>query len=149
MNDGVMIGYCGVCCNHCGMQCRIPEKANELKRFIDAYRYGEWISTITREFDYNNLMKGLEWFAQSGCPGCPEGGGMPRCDVRGCCLKKKLKNCYFCEEFSKCKKLNYQKATYQIETHYDRIKQIGYENWLKEQETKIRETFDNIEYLER
>lgn len=149
MSDGVVIGYCGVCCNHCGMQTRIPEMAKKLKRFIDAYGYGEWIYNITQEFDFNNLMKGLDWFTKSGCPGCLKGGGMPHCDVRVCCLKKKLKNCYFCEEFSSCEKLSYQKETYQIEKHYEKIKQTGYENWLKEQENKIRENFDNIEYLER
>jgi len=64
-------------------------------------------------------------------------------------VKKKLQNCYFCQEFSRCKKLNYQKETYQVEKHFETIKQKGYENWLTEQEKKTRENFDNIEYLEK
>jgi len=143
------MGYCGVCCNHCGMHKRIPEMAVELKRFIDAYGYGEWIHNITQDFDFNNLIKGLNWFTKSGCPDCLKGGGMPKCNVRVCCRKKKLENCYFCEEFLKCQKLNYQKETYHIEKHYERIKQIGYEKWLREQEKKIKENFDNIEYLSK
>jgi hypothetical protein len=122
--------------------------ARKLKRFIDAYGYGVWIHNITQEFDFSNLMKGLDWFTQSSCPNCLKGGGMPQCEVRTCCSKKKLKNCYFCEEFSRCEKLDYQKGTYQIEGHYERINQIGYEHWLKEQESRIKENFDNIEYLE-
>jgi len=149
LSAGLVIGYCGVCCNHCGMQARIPEMAVELKRFIEAYGYGEWIQTITRDFDFNNLMKGLNWFANSSCPSCLKGGGMPRCEVKVCCLQKKLKNCYFCEEFSRCAKLSYQKETYRVEKHYGRIRQIGYESWLGEQEEKIKENFDNIEYLEK
>lgn len=145
----IVIGYCGVCCNHCGMQQHIPEMAAKLERFIDAYGYGEWIYNITQDFDFNNLIEGLNWFTKSGCPDCLKGGGMPKCDVRVCCRTKKFENCYFCEEFSECQKLNYQKETYQIENHYDRIKQIGYENWLKEQEKKIKENFDNIEYLSK
>jgi len=131
------------------MHIRIPRMAMELKRFIEAYGYGEWIHFITRDFDFQQFMKGLNWFTNSSCPSCLKGGGMPRCDVRVCCLKKKLKNCYFCEEFSKCEKLNYQKETYHIEKHYERMKQIGYENWLREQERKIEENFDNIEYLDK
>lgn len=149
MSDDIVIGYCGVCCNHCGMQTRIPAMARKLKRFIDAYGYGVWIHNITQEFDFNNMMKALDWFTQSNCPNCLKGGGMPHCEVRICCSKKKLKNCYFCEQFSRCEKLSYQKGTYQIEGHYERTKQIGYEHWLKEQESRIKEDFDNIEYLER
>jgi len=149
LNMEVVIGYCGVCCDHCGMKRRIPEMAAKLKRFIEAYGYGEWICNITKDFDFNDLMRGLDWFADSGCIGCHEGGGMPRCEVRTCCLKRGLRNCYFCGEFPECEKLNYQKETYRIREHYERIKQVGYENWMREQEEKTKEDFDNIEYLEK
>lgn len=129
------------------MRRRIPEMAMELSRFIEAYGYGEWIRNVTREFDYTDFMKGLNWFADSGCRGCLEGGGLPRCDVRACCLERGLENCYFCEEFSECEKLGYQKETYQVEEHFEKIGQIGYESWLMEQGKKIEENFDNIEYL--
>ncbi|MEM2598916.1 MAG: DUF3795 domain-containing protein [Thermoproteota archaeon] len=66
-------------------------------------------------------MKGLDWFANSGCPGCLKGGGMPRCEVRACCLQRGLKNCYFCGEFSGCEKLGYQKET---EENYDNIQYL-------------------------
>jgi len=131
------------------MLTRIPEMASELERFIDAYGYGEWIANVTKDFDFKNFMKGLSWFINSSCPGCPEGGGMPRCDVRACCLKKKIENCYSCEDFSMCEKLSYQKGKYQIGEHYERINQVGYESWLREQEKKIDEKFDNIEYLRK
>jgi Fe-S cluster biosynthesis and repair protein YggX len=74
---------------------------------------------------------------------------MPHCEVRTCCLTKKLQNCYFCPDFSKCEKLNYQKETYDVGKHLQRIKHAGYENWLKEQRKKINESFDNIQYLEK
>jgi len=93
-------------------------------------------------------MKGLAWFASSGCAGCLQGGGMPNCEVRNCCREKSLKNCYFCKDFVKCEKLGYQKETYEIDENYRRIKKIGYENWLKEQEEKMRQDFDNIHFLE-
>jgi hypothetical protein len=149
LSEEVIVGYCGVCCNHCGMHSRIPKMAMEFKRFIDAYRYREWISNITQDFDFQQLMKGLNWFTNSSCPGCLKGGGMPRCDVRTCCLQRKFENCYFCAEVSRCEKLSYQKETYHVEKHYERIKQIGYENWAREQQKKIEENFDNIEYLEK
>lgn len=122
--------------------------ANELKRFIKAYRYEDWIEHVTDDFEYRNFMKGLEWFSNSKCKGCLEGGGMPACEVRNCCEQKGLKNCYFCNEFSKCERLAYQKQTYRIGESYRRTKQVGYENWLKGQEKKTRRDFDNIYFLE-
>ena len=147
MSTRVIVGYCGVCCNHCGMHMRIPGMASDLRRFIEAYGYGEWIGKVTQDFDFDNFLKGLKWFANSSCPGCLEGGGMSSCDVRACCLERRLSNCYFCEEFSRCERLRYQKETYRIEEHYARINQVGYEKWLREQEKNIEEKFDNIEYL--
>jgi len=74
LNMEVVIGYCGVCCDHCGMRKRIPEMAAKLKRFIEAYSYGEWVGNFTKDFDFNDLMRGLDWFADPGCMGCHEGG---------------------------------------------------------------------------
>jgi len=149
LDKNVSVSYCGVCCGFCGVQVRIPKMAEELKRFVEAYGYGEWIGHITQDFNFENFVKGLEWFANSGCPSCLQGGGMPNCEVRNCCTARGLKNCYFCEDFLKCEKLGYQKETYKIDENYRRIKEIGYENWLKEQEEKLRQSFDNIHFLER
>jgi hypothetical protein len=122
--------------------------AKELKRFIHAYKYGEWIGYITQDFTFENFMKGLNWFANSGCSGCIQGDGMPTCEIRGCCKEKAFNNCYFCSDFLKCKKLDYQRETYKINENYERIKQVGYENWLKEQKKKFEANFDNIWFLE-
>ena len=149
MGKDVIISYCGVCCNHCGMQTRISTMAEELKRFIHAYKYGEWIGYVTQDFEFENLMKGLNWFANSSCSGCLQGGGMPTCEIRNCCKEKGFNNCYFCNDFLKCEKLGYQRETYRINENYDRIKQVGYENWLKEQEEKLKADFDNIWFLEK
>jgi len=148
LNKRLTISFCGVCCAHCGMQERIPKMAKELKRFVEAYGYGEWIENITQDFDFQNFMQGLEWFANSGCNGCLRGGGMPACEVRNCCKEKGLRNCYFCQDFLNCEKLDYQKEMYKTSENYRMIKQIGYEKWLEEQEEKMKENFDNIYFLE-
>jgi hypothetical protein len=122
--------------------------AEELKRFVQVYKYGDWIQHITQDFEFGNFMKGLNWFANSCCNGCLHGGGMPNCEVRTCCREKGLRNCYFCQDFEKCKKLGYQKTTYKINDSYTRINQIGYQNWLEEQNEKVRKGFDNIHFLE-
>jgi len=123
--------------------------AEDLKRFVNAYRYGEWIGFVTQEFEFENFMKGLNWFANSGCDGCIQGGGMQNCEARNCCKTKNLKNCCFCKDFLECKKLDYQRETYKINENFLRIKQICYENWLKEQEEKLKADFDNIWFLEK
>jgi hypothetical protein len=147
--DNLTVGYCGVCCSHCGVKSRVPEMAQELKRFVQAYKYGDWIPHITHDFEFENFMKGLSWFVNSSCKGCLKGGGMPSCEVRICCKEKSLKNCYSCGDFLKCDKLKYQKATYKIDENYKTIREIGYENWLKSQEEKARKDFDNIHFLDR
>jgi hypothetical protein len=123
--------------------------AEELKRFIHAYKYGEWVGHVTQEFEFENFMKGLNWFAKSNCSGCIQGGGMPTCEVRNCCKEKGFNNCYFCNDFLKCEKLGYQRETYKINENHERIKQVGYENWLKGQRKKSEANFDNIWFLEK
>ena len=147
-NDGVTIAYCGICCEHCGMRERIPRMAFELRRFVDAYGYSQWIRNVTSDFDFDNFFAGLKWFARSGCVGCLRGGGMPNCEVRDCCSHKDLQNCYSCEEFASCDKTHYQKQTYRISDRYAQIVRIGYANWVQEQKRKTKSGFDNIEYLE-
>jgi len=150
MNEDVIIGRCGVCCDHCAMgNGRIPGMAGELKRFIDAYGYDEWIRDFVQDFNFDDLIAGLAWFCDSGCINCLKGGGMPGCEVRSCCLDRTHENCYFCEDFSECDKLGYQKDTYQIETEHEKIGEMGYVDWIKEQAKKTVENFDNIEYLEK
>ncbi len=145
----VTIAYCGVCCDHCAMRERVPKMAKDLKRFIDAYGYEQWIHNVTNEFDFDNLMKGLGWFMSSGCRGCPSGGGMPHCEVRECCSGLGKDNCYSCADFPSCQKLIYQKQTYIIDDNHARIMETGYAKWLREQSRKSRKGFDNIEYLEQ
>lgn len=131
------------------MKTRIPEMAGEFKRFVQAYKYGEWISYITQDFDFENFMKGLNWFVNSSCLDCLKGGGMPTCEIRNCCKQKSNEKCYFCKDFPKCNKLGYQRETYKINENYERIRQIGYQRWLGEQDKKSKTDFDNIWYLEK
>ncbi len=42
------------------MRERIPRMAIEMKRFIDAYRYAEWIDNVSSSFDFGNFAVGLE-----------------------------------------------------------------------------------------
>jgi hypothetical protein len=95
------------------MQVYIPKMAEELKRFVQAHGYGEWIEHVTQDFDFENLMKGLEWFANSGCLGCIQGGGMPNCKVRNYCIEKGLEKLLFLRRFSKVRKTQLSKRNLQ------------------------------------
>jgi len=63
--------------------------------------------------------------------------------------EKEIEKLLLLSRIFKVKKLSYQKETYQVEKHFEKIRQIGYEDWLREQEKKIKENFDYIEYLEK
>lgn len=74
---------------------------------------------------------------------------MPHCEVKECCSGRGKDNCYSCASFPSCQKLIYQKQTYRIDDNYARIKETGYEKWMREQSRKSKKGFDNIEYLEQ
>jgi hypothetical protein len=148
-NESFEIAHCGVCCQYCGMRERIPAMATEMKRFVDAYGYSEWIANVNSGFEFQNFIAGLKWFASSDCVGCLRGGGMPKCPIRSCCSEKKLQNCYSCSQFTSCEKNLYQKETYGIVEHHMEISRRGYHKWLAEQKRKAKDGFDNIAYLER
>jgi hypothetical protein len=43
---------------------------------------------------------------------CRNGGGPPSCKIRNCCIKKEYAGCWECDEFEKCKKLEFLEAVH-------------------------------------
>jgi hypothetical protein len=126
-----LVAYCGIYCRLCDYfsgrirdsgrdMLEVTKKHSELRLFADA----------SKAFDYENFMRGLEWFSTeiSPCVGsCRGGGGWKNCPIRKCCIEKELKLCSECVSFP-CETL--KKYPKRVEELND-IKKMGIENWIK------------------
>ena len=143
---------CGICGVYCG-QCpngngRVKVIAGELKRLVDTVRYG-WLELpeVKSGFKFSEFRKGLEWFANSQCPMCLNGGGAP-CENRKCAKEKKLESCLLCNDYLTCKHTEYQRDWYPfVVENYNRVKQAGLQKHLEEEEERARAGVDLMGHL--
>jgi len=142
---GVCGVYCGQCPNGNG---RVRFAAGELKRLVDTVRYG-WVEDAVKSFSFSEFRKGLEWFSQAQCRGCLAGDGAP-CENRGCASEKGLRSCLLCESYLECPKTAYQREWYPfVAENYERVRQVGFETYLREEEERARAGVDLMGHLER
>jgi hypothetical protein len=86
---GKMIGYCGVDCTKCVPFIAKQENNDELRR-----QYAEEQSKV---FDMTIDPETIN------CDGCLSTGELlghcSVCEIRRCCMEKKLENCAFCDDY--------------------------------------------------
>ena len=142
-------GICGVYCGQCpNGNGRVSFMAMELKRLIDSTRYG-WVKDVVKSFDFDEFRKGLEWFSDSQCPKCLNSGGAP-CQNRKCAPAKGLKSCLQCDDFPSCQNTVYQRETYPfVIDNFHRVKAIGFEKHLEEEEERAKAGASLMSHLER
>jgi hypothetical protein len=134
------LGRCGVYCGQCRSYTKeISETANLLKKYIK--QDFSWLKDTKQSFDYENFLKGLDWFKKSTCPGCRD-ATESWCEVKKCTKiqEKSVDNCLLCEEFNECQYTDYQRNRYSY--LYDHIKYIekeGFEKFLLEEEKRAKE----------
>lgn len=141
---------CGVYCGQCpNGNDRVKAIAGELKRLVDTVRY-DWVDSVIKQFSFKEFRKGLEWFSQAQCPMCLNGGGNPDCENRKCASIKKLKSCLLCDDYLSCKHTEYQREWYPfVVDNYNRVKQVGFQKHLEEEEERARAGVDLMGHLER
>jgi hypothetical protein len=142
-------GMCGVYCGQCpNGNGRVRFTAGELKRLVDTVRYA-WLNEVVKSFKFDEFRKGLEWFSTAQCPMCMNGGGAP-CENRKCASQKKLESCLLCNDYLTCKHTEYQRDFYPfVVENYNRVKQVGFEKYLDEEEERARAGVDLMGHLER
>jgi len=122
--------------------------AGELKRLIDTTRY-DWMESVIKSFKFSEFRKGLEWFSQTQCPMCMNGGGAP-CENRKCAAGKGLQSCLLCGVYLTCKNTVYQRETYPfVIENYNRVEEVGFERHLEEEEERAKAGVDLMGHLER
>jgi transcription elongation factor Elf1 len=142
-------GICGVYCGQCpNGNGRVKMMARELKRLVDTTRY-EWLRDAEKSFGFDEFRKGLEWFSSAQCPMCLNGGGAP-CENRKCAARKHLQSCLLCGDYLTCKHTDYHRDTYPfVIDNYNRVKTVGFQKHLEEEEERARAGVDLMGHLER
>jgi hypothetical protein len=142
-------GICGVYCGQCpNGNGRVKMIAGELKRLVDTTRY-DWLREVVKSFSFDEFRKGLEWFSIAQCSMCLNGGGAP-CENRKCASKKNLQSCLLCADYLSCKNTEYQRDVYPfVVENYSRVKQVGFQKYLEEEEERARAGVDLMGHLER
>jgi hypothetical protein len=142
-------GICGVYCGQCpNGNGRVKAIAGELKRLVDTVRY-DWMDEAIKAFKFQEFRKGLEWFASAQCPMCLNSGGAP-CGNRKCAQKKGFKSCLLCDEYMSCKNTEYHREWYPfVVDNYKRVKEVGFEKHLEEEEERSRAGVSLMSHLER
>ena len=140
MSINNILGRCGVYCGQCrNFTTEITELASKLKEFI--IQDFSWLIKADVSFNYDNLIKGLEWFSNSKCSGC-RNSKESWCDVKKCekIQNEEIDNCLLCDEFAKCPHTDYQRKRYSyLFEHVGFIKKEGFDSFLEEQERKAKE----------
>jgi len=148
-NKNRQYGICGVYCGQCpNGNGRVKIIAGELKRLVDTTRYN-WVSEVVKSFKFDEFRKGLEWFSDSQCPMCLNGGGAP-CENKKCAPKKGLQSCLLCNDYLVCKNTEYQRDVYPfVVDNYNHVKQVGFQKHLEEEEERTKAGVDLMGHLER
>jgi len=148
-NKNRQYGICGVYCGQCpNGNGRVKMMAKELKRLVDTTRY-DWTRDVVKSFKFDEFRKGLEWFSDSQCPMCLNGGGAP-CENKKCAPEKKLQSCLTCGDYLTCKNTEYQRDVYPfVVDNYNRVKQVGFQKHLEEEEERTKAGVDLMGHLER
>jgi len=122
--------------------------AGELKRLVDTVRY-DWVRDAVKSFSFDEFRKGLEWFSDSQCPTCLNGGGAP-CENRKCASGKGLQSCLLCNDYLTCKNTVYQRDVYSfVVENCSRVKQVGFQKYLEEEAERTKAGIDLMGHLER
>jgi hypothetical protein len=98
------IGFCGLWCGSCIVgNGTLRELTRRYRELLAVYSLQEW---GPQDFDYNELLKGLESIESIPlCSGCLRGGGRENCEMRACAESKRITGCYTCREIGVCKHL--------------------------------------------
>jgi len=144
MADKNLVGRCGIYCGACfAYRGTISQKATELRETLNKEKFGRRIATAFDWIgDYSEFSKVLSHLKNLKCQGCGAGGGNPWCSIRKCCQKKGFASCAECSEFP-CEKLDWMTKRYSNWNlrNLERVREVGVENWLEEQEEKVKAGF--------
>ena len=139
MDDLKLVTYCGLYCKLCAQRGRIPCQANILRETMSKEGYEFWGKEIPGFNQFwtflNNLCE-----PEKACPGCRQ-AEPPFCTIKKCAQERKVDVCVFCEEYPCKRVLGIAKGYPTLIADGKKMKEIGMEKWIQEQEERSKTGF--------
>lgn len=132
-----LVTYCGLYCELCAGRRRIPKQADVLRESMAKEGYEAWGKEIP---GFNEFWKFLTNLCdpETNCVGCRQGGGPPFCSIRKCAREREVDICVFCENYP-CERIEMLGKGYPtLIPDGKRIKEIGIEAWISEQQERAK-----------
>ena len=140
MTDLRLVTYCGLYCGLCAQRNRIPRRAESLREAMRIEGYEHWGAELQ---GFNEFWTFLGALAESEAKcSCREGGcGPPFCGIRKCAQEKGVQVCALCDEYP-CHRIDGIAKGYPLLlADGTRMKEIGLEAWIEEQEERSKTGF--------
>jgi hypothetical protein len=136
-----LVGYCGCYCGLCGVRVCFPKHAKRLKDTLQQEGMDYWYRYVpSMRATFPVFWKFLEDLTRYECS-CRSGGGPSTCKIRLCAKKKGISVCPFCDQYPCTLIENYNKVYPTTIEDGKRLKEIGLEAWVKEQEERAEKGF--------
>lgn len=142
-----LVGYCGCYCGLCTARARVPQHATQLKDTLHQIGMDFWYKLAPPKWkfipaikEFPNFSKFLDELTKFDCT-CRTGGGPVTCKIRLCARKKGISACPFCDDYPCAIIKNYTKVHPTTIEDGKRLKEIGLEAWVKEQEERAKHGF--------
>jgi len=139
-----LVTYCGLYCGLCNQRARIPKEASTLKESMTKAGYEFWGKELPGFAEFWKFLTSI-CTPDNTCPGCRQGGGPPFCGIRKCARKKKVDICVYCEEYPCERVLEIAKGYPTLLADGKRIKEVGIDKWIQEQEERAKTGFSYVD----
>lgn len=134
------VTYCGLYCGLCSQCYRIPGRAKALRESMEKDGWPFWGKEIPNFNEFWSFLDGI--VASEGRGGCREGKcGPPFCGIRKCAQQKGIDVCPFCDDYPCHRILGLAKGYINLIADGARMKDIGIDAWIAEQEERRKTGF--------
>lgn len=144
MTDLRLVTYCGLYCGLCTERGRIPRQAAALRELMSKEGYETWGSDMPGFKEFWSFLEGLSDPDRT-CLGCRQGGGPPFCGIRKCAQRRGVEVCGFCAEYPCERILTLGKGYPTLVADGQRMREIGLERWIEEQEERAKTGFAYVD----
>lgn len=144
MSDLTQVTYCGLYCGLCSQRNRIPQRAGALRDSMHKEAWDLWGQEIPKFREFWSFLNGLaESESRCSCRGgqC----GPPFCGIRKCAPQKGVDVCPFCDDYPCERILGLAKGYVTMLADGKRMKEIGLEAWIQEQEERRKTGFSYVD----
>jgi len=126
--------YCGLNCKLCSLIATLSKQAKTLFETMQEDGWEYYGQELYPQFpQFWEVLKDLKEVGETS-PLCKGGCGDPECEIRKCAIAKELQVCAFCTEYPCERLVSFTRRYPFLLQNNDRIKEIGLEAWLAEQD---------------